>query len=385
VAVAGLFAVMELTTLTGPHTGTNDTYHAIFATPDGVSGLRAGNPVRVSGVAVGKVSDLSLVDAQHAKVTFTANRNQKITSHTWAVVRYANLLGQRYLALTQSSPGGTALAAGATIPQQRTAPALSLTDLFNGFRPLFTGLSPQEVNDLSQDIIAVLQGQSDRIDDLIARTADLTGNLADRDKTFTTVVDSLSKFLGVVAKHDDQLAQVVTTLHALTSELHTEGPAIMDSLGGVDRLVGSVGGLFEKLEDHSLPADVRDAASLAKLLAGNTGTVESLVAGFAAAFQTFSRISQNGNWINIYACNVFVKTYGTVQVSVQQIVGSFDDFISQVPGLGTVVDGVLSGLGLPLLGPSGLAGVLGGLKLDVPLKLPNGQVGGSNSHTAVCS
>jgi len=371
---------MELTTLTGPHTGTTDSYSAIFGGPDGVSGLRTGNPVRVAGVAVGKVSDIHLIDAEHALVTFTANRNQQITDHTWAVVRYANLLGQRYLGLTQSSPGGAVLHPGATIPQQRTAPALSLTALFNGFRPLFTGLTPEEVNELSQDLIDVLQGQSDRIDDLIARTADLTGNLADRDQTFTTVVDSLTKLLSTVAQHDDQLASTVTALHGLTTVLHQEGPAIGDSISGVDQLIGSVGGLFEQLENHNLPADVADAASLAKLLAGNTDTVASLVSGFASAFQTFARISQNGNWINIFACNVYVHTYGTVQVSASQVLGSIQSFIGQVPGLGGVVDNLLGSLGIPSLG-----GLLDNAAAPVPLKLPNGQVGGTGAHTAVCS
>jgi phospholipid/cholesterol/gamma-HCH transport system substrate-binding protein len=361
--VAGFLASMELTTLTGPHTGTTDGYHAIFGGPDGVSGLRVGNPVKAAGVAVGKVTGIDLVDAEHARVSFSANRNQKITTHTWAVVRYANLLGQRYLALTQNAPGGTPLAPGSTIPQSRTAPALSLTDLFNGFRPLFTALTPQEVNELSQDIIDVLQGQTSRIEDLIARTADLTQNLADRDQTFSAVVDSLSRLLGTVSKHDDELAGVVTSLHDLTAVLHSDGPAILGSLDGVDRLIGSVGGLFDRLENHSLPADIADAASLTKLLAGNTKTVAQLVAGFAAAFQTFARISQNGNWINVYACNVFVKTYGTVSVTAGQVVGSLADFFHLPPVLGNLI---------------------GGPQLDVPLKLPNGRVGGNPGHTAVC-
>ncbi len=90
-------------------------------------------------------------------------------------MRYANLLGP---ALSRADPGrdpaASSCAHGATIPDSRTAPALSLTDLFNGFRPLFTALRPSQVNELSQDIIDVLQGQSGRIDDLVARTADLT-------------------------------------------------------------------------------------------------------------------------------------------------------------------------------------------------------------------
>jgi phospholipid/cholesterol/gamma-HCH transport system substrate-binding protein len=381
-AVAGLFAVMEMTTLTGPHTGTTDTYRAIFATPDGVSGLREGNPVRVAGVAVGKVSDIELVNATEAKVTFTANRNQKITTHTWAIVRYANLLGQRYLGLSQPQRGGTVLAAGATIPKQRTQPALSLTDLFNGFRPLFSSLTPQQVNELSQDIIDVLQGQSARIDDLITRTADLTGNLADRDTTFSEVVDSLSTLLTTVSKHDDQLANTVTTLHALTAELHTEGPSIVGSLNAVDNLIGSVGGLFDKLEDHNLPGDIADAASLTKLLASNTDTFGQLLTGFASAFQTFSRVTQNGNWLNIYACNVQVQTYGTVTVTLNQLVGGLDDFLSGLlPGVGGTLTGILSGLGL--IGGNSLLSNLPGLQ--VPLQLPNGTVGASTQHTAVCS
>lgn len=364
-AVAGLFAVMELTTLTGPHTGTTDGYHAMFTGPDGVSGLRVGNPVKAAGVAVGKVTGIELVDAEHAEVSFTANRNQQVTTHTWAVVRYANLLGQRYLALTQSAPGGAVQPPGTTIPQQRTAPALSLTDLFNGFRPLFSALTPQQVNELSQDIIDVLQGQTSRIEDLIGRTADLTGNLADRDQTFTTVVDSLDKLLTTVSQHDKQLAGVVTSLHALTSELHQEGSAIVDSLGGVDRLIGSVGRLFQRLDNHSLPADIADAASLTKLLAGNTDTVASLVSGFASAFQTFARISQNGNWINLYACNVFVETYGSVNVTLNQTIGSLTDLL-----------GVPSLPGVPILGDQ---------QGDIPLKLPNGRVGGSPQHTGVCA
>ena len=364
-AVAGFLAAMELTTLTGPHTGTTDGYHAIFGGPDGVSGLRVGNPVKVAGVAVGKVSGIDLVDAEHAEVAFTANRNQTITSHTWAVVRYANLLGQRYLALTQRAPGGTPLPAGGTIPQRRTAPALSLTDLFNGFRPLFQALTPQQVNELSQDIIDVLQGQTARIEDLITKTADLTGNLAGRDQTFTTVVDSLDRLLTAVARHDSQLADVVTSLHNLAAELHREGPAIVGSLAGVDRLIGSVGRLFARSEVHSLPADIADAASLTKLLAGNAPTVASLVSGFASAFQTFARISQYGNWINVYACNAFVKTYGSVNVTLNQAIGS----LTQLLGLPSLP-------GVPALGDQ---------RRRVPLQLPNGRIGGTAQHTGVCS
>ena len=380
--VAGFFAVMEINTLTGPHVGTTDTYYAMFGGSDGVSGLREGSPVRVAGVPVGKVSSVSLVDARHAKVTFTANRNQTLTSRTHAVVRYANLLGQRYLALTLG-PGtgpGRKLAPGATIPDARTAPALSLTDLFNGFRPLFSALTPDQVNELSQDIIDVLQGQGARLQDLVARTADLTNNFAQRDRTFSTVLDSLTKLLDTVAAHDDELANMVTSLHGFTDQLHREGPAIMGSLDGVDQLIGSVADLFRNLHRHNLSGDIADAAAVTKVLAGNTPTVEKLVSGFAKAFETFSRVSQNGNWFNVYVCNITVETAGTLKTRVSDMISAFNRQLDlAAPGLhlGQVVGSVLAGLGVS----GGLDNVPG---LDIPVTLPTGYAG-AHTQTRICS
>lgn len=371
VAIAVVLGVMEFNTLTGPHVGTTHEYHAIFGGPDGVSGLRTGDPVKVSGVAVGKVTTESLLDATTVQVTFTANQRQTLTDHTWAVVRYANLLGQRFLALTQSSPGGTPLQTGSTIPKSRTAPALSLTALFNGFRPLFQGLTPQQVNELSNEIIAVLQGQQTDVEDLVAKTADLTGNLAQRDQVITQVVDSLSSLLSTVASHDDQLTSMLVALHALSAQLSTEGPAILDSAQSVDQLLSSVGGLLDKLDNHNLPGDIASANAVAGVLAQHTATVDQLLGGFVTAFGDFARVSQNGNWVNVYPCVVYATTYGQPVVTAQDMVKSLTD------ALGPQLGALLSKLGLS-------TSSLAALALPVPIKVPVGQVGDPSDHTSVC-
>ena len=43
--------------------------------------------------------------------------------------------------------------ADATIPMDRTEPALDLSVLFNGFKPLFQALSPADINRLSAEVI----------------------------------------------------------------------------------------------------------------------------------------------------------------------------------------------------------------------------------------
>lgn len=373
-AVAALLGAMELGTLTGPHAGRTRTYYAMFGGTDGVSGLRPGNPVRVSGVAVGKVTATKLVDATHVRVSFTANRNQALTTATWASVRYANLLGQRYLALSQEAAGaGQPLRAGSTIPQTRTRPALSLTALFNGFRPLFATLTPEQVNRLSGDIIAVLQGQTGTLDDLVVQTAQLTSHLAKRGDTFRQVIDSLTSLLTTTAQHDSQLAGAVTSLHALTTRLQVDGPALLDSLASVDGLIGSVGGLFAALEQHNLPGDIADLRHVTGVLASHTDAVSTLITGFVKAFGTFSRVTQNGNWLNVYPCDVSVIMRGQTSVTAAGVVSALDTALGGAGGLGTLLSQV--GLGTQ---------ALAALALPLPLTLPNGRVGSGSGHTAVC-
>jgi phospholipid/cholesterol/gamma-HCH transport system substrate-binding protein len=317
--------------------------------------------VRVSGVKVGVVTSLRLKDAAHVDVTFTANHHQQVTTATHAVVRYANLLGQRFLALTQAGAPGMVLAPGSTIPQSRTAPALSLTALFNGFRPLFNALNPAQINELSTQIVQVLQGEGGTIEDLLAHTADLVTNLADRDQLFLNVIDGLSTVLDVVAKHDTQLGGLLSSLHQLTAGLAQDSTAIGDSLGGVDALTSSVDGLLTGLRSHAFDADVQDLRSVAGTFAANQELLDQLVKGFPVAFGDFSRISQNGNWINSYLCATVVKTTGTATLTLGQI-GQAADL------------------------PPALAALVALLPVSAPvaLKVPAGRAGSAPAQTAVC-
>src|SRR3546814_8101763 len=83
--------------------------------------------------------------------------------------------------------------ADSTIPVANTEPALDLTTLFNGFKPLFTALDPDQVNELSMNLVQVLQGEGGTVASLLENTASLTGTLAGRDDLIGEVITNLSK------------------------------------------------------------------------------------------------------------------------------------------------------------------------------------------------
>jgi phospholipid/cholesterol/gamma-HCH transport system substrate-binding protein len=109
-------------------------YSAIFKN---ASGLRAGEFVRASGVEVGKVDSVELINGgTEAEVHFSVDRSLPLFQGTSASIRYLNLIGDRYLELKRGDDQKK-LPAGGTIPVDRTEPALDLDALIGGFRPLF--------------------------------------------------------------------------------------------------------------------------------------------------------------------------------------------------------------------------------------------------------
>ena len=85
-----------------------------------VSGLADGNFVRIAGVEVGKVKNISIRDDNVAVVEFSADDSVVLTQGTRAAIRYENLIGGRYLALEEGAGDVGRLAPGQTIPLSRT-------------------------------------------------------------------------------------------------------------------------------------------------------------------------------------------------------------------------------------------------------------------------
>jgi phospholipid/cholesterol/gamma-HCH transport system substrate-binding protein len=103
--------------------------YRISARFSNVGDLKAGAPIKLAGVTVGKVASIKLVD-YFGEVVLAVDRGVQLPKDTIASVATAGLLGDAYLSL---SPGGADanLADGDRI--SRTEPALNLADLLGRY------------------------------------------------------------------------------------------------------------------------------------------------------------------------------------------------------------------------------------------------------------
>jgi phospholipid/cholesterol/gamma-HCH transport system substrate-binding protein len=277
-------------------------YHAKFAD---VSGLRAGDDVRVAGVQVGKITRIEVDSAtgDTARVSFTLRDGQPLLSNTTLVMRYQNLLGQRYLSLVQPEQRGQVVPEGTTVPLDRTSPGFDLTALLNGFRPLFDVLQPDDVNRLADSVIKVLQGEGGTVEDLLDQTAQLTTYLADRDELVGAVFDNLTPVLVDLAGQGDELRDTTRKLTAFMSGLARERKTFGKT---VEEIADVVDTTEEFLSDVRAPleADVEKAEDLLQMYAAEEPRFARSIDGFGSLMGTLARVLSYRNALTFYFCDL---------------------------------------------------------------------------------
>ncbi|GAB3007167.1 MlaD family protein [Mycobacterium bourgelatii] len=209
--VATVCGLMLLTALRNPVSGTVNHYSAVFTD---VSGLDAGNDVRIAGVQVGKVEAIRL-EGQMARVDFTALTANPLYKDTVVAVRFQNLLGQRYLELVQSGAAGERLAAGATVPVGQTIPSFDITKLFNGFRPVFDTLDAAQINQFGENLLRLIQGDDSGLGPLLHDLDTITKFAANRQAAITVLLRNLGEISNDLGGKSQQLFHVITTLNGL--------------------------------------------------------------------------------------------------------------------------------------------------------------------------
>jgi phospholipid/cholesterol/gamma-HCH transport system substrate-binding protein len=295
------------------------TFKAVFADATGVN---KGDDIRVAGVKVGTVKDVAITDRTRALITFSVDDSTQVTEATHATIKYRNLVGQRYIALTQEVGSSGKLSDGTTIPIARTAPALDLTVLFNGFKPLFEALSPADINQLSYEIVQVFQGEGGTLESLLAHTASVTSTLADRDQVISDLVDNLSEVLDHVADRDDQLNQLITTFRQFVGGLNSDREAILGSLDQISELSVQTASLVKGIRSP-LVDDIANLRDLTANIQRNRSELDRALQVMPIKLEKVGRTAIYGSWFNFYLCQFQgkVKLPG-ITVPVQYNTGS---------------------------------------------------------------
>ncbi|PUA82558.1 MCE family protein [Nocardioides currus] len=295
-------------------------YKAVFLNATGVV---KGDDVRVAGVKVGTVKDVEITERTKALVSFTVADATQVNGGTFATIRYRNLVGQRYISLTQAVGDTGRLSEGATIPIDRTKPALDLTVLFNGFKPLFQALSPADINKLSYEIVQVFQGESGTLEGLLQHTASVTDTLADRDQVIGDLIENLNQVLVHIGDRDEQLSRLIASFRQLIGGLKDDRQAILGSLDDISTLSVQTAGLLQGIRKPFVQ-DIKELRTFAGNIDKNKAELDRALQVLPIKLEKVGRTAIYGSFFNFYLCEFQgrVKLPAGVNVPVSYQTGS---------------------------------------------------------------
>jgi phospholipid/cholesterol/gamma-HCH transport system substrate-binding protein len=287
-------------TIANTNFGATSGYTARFTD---ASGLREGDDVRIVGVKVGQVGRITVAGDNLADVHFDVEAARRIPADATATVKYRNLVGQRYLSIGTAVADSLVLRPGSVIPPERTQPALNLTVLFNGFKPLFRALDPAEVNKLAAEIIQVFQGEGGTIRSLLAHTASVTSAIADKDKVIGEVIGNLNTVLRTVNQRTPQLADLIDGTQQLVTGLAEQRRPIGDAVAAIGGLADATAGLLAGARPP-LRDDIANLGRLSQNLGDAEQLLDHLLRVLPGNLQKFTRTLSYGSWFNYYLCGI---------------------------------------------------------------------------------
>ncbi|MDL9936499.1 MCE family protein [Gordonia sp. ABSL1-1] len=293
--LAGIAAVLAVALVAVGYTVYNRaTTKTITAYFPSAGSLYKGDPVRVLGVNVGKVTEITPRRGD-VKIVLQVDRNVEIPATAKAVVVAQSLVSGRFVQLTPVYETGPTMDDGATIPMERTAVPMEWDDIKAQLTKLTKSLGPEDGNDgAAVEAIQVfdknLSGNGAAINQSITEMSKVIGTLAAGRGDLFSTVQNLQKLTDVLSQSHEQLVQFNGRIASVSSVLADNTDELNDALHELDTTMTDVQ-KFIKRNGDAINASAGQLGNVLRIVANKDEQLRGLL---------HSAPNQLANFFNIY-------------------------------------------------------------------------------------
>lgn len=276
---------------------TSVKYQALFSE---AGGLTTGNEVKVSGMKVGSVSDVTL-DKGKALVTFSVDGRVRLGTDTTAHIRTGTVLGERILTLEPA--GDHSMRPADMIPLSRTSSPYSLTEAVSEFT---ANTATTDTASLTQSL-DILSDTIDRLAPQLRPTFDglsrLSQSLNGRDETLGRLLDSAADVTGILSERSQQLNALILNANDFMAILEQRRYAIVNLLANTSAVAQLLTGLVRDNEQELAPT-LQKLNSVYEVLERNRDNIAKALTGLAKYQITQGEAVNNGFYYNAFVGNL---------------------------------------------------------------------------------
>ncbi|MGW5412548.1 MCE family protein [Actinomadura geliboluensis] len=306
VAVVGIVILLVLGTLAYradrlPVIGGGATYSAYFSE---AAGLKAGQEVRVAGVKVGKVTDVSL-KGNKVKVTFRV-KDTWVGNATRATIMIKTLLGSKYLQLDPL--GYRAQNPEQTIPLDRTVAPYDVTTAFQDLGRTFEDLDTAKLAASLETISTTFEDTPASVRVALHGLSSLSTTIASRDAELSRLLAGTKQLSGTIAAQNSQFETLFKDGNLLLAELRQRRDAIHALLVGTNRLSNELVGLVND-NRRTLGPTLASLERVTTTLERNQKNLERVLETAAPYVRVLGNATGNGRWVDGYLCGTVPDEY----------------------------------------------------------------------------
>jgi len=280
-----------------PIIGGGDTYYAEFSE---AGGLQADDEVRVAGVRVGKITDVTL-DGDKVRVAMQLETEQRLGEETGATIKVKTLLGSMFVALEPAGPGS--MAEGDTIPVDRTESPYDVVDAFTDLADTAGAIDTDQLSNALTTMADLTRSTPEEFRSALGGMSRLSKNLAAKEHRIDTLLKNLDRVTTVLGDRDQDIIALMKSADVLFR-------ALVKRRQDVHRLLTTTVTLSKELRllIKQSDADLKPALDhMENVLAVLTKNEENLDNGLrlmAPFYRVFANVLGNGPWFDIYIQNL---------------------------------------------------------------------------------
>ncbi|WP_245660373.1 MCE family protein [Nocardia kruczakiae] len=290
-----------------PGVSDNSNYRAEFAD---ASGLAVKDDVQVAGVVVGRVKSVEL-SGDRVEVEFTADTHGvRLGADTRAAIRVGTLLGKRYIELGPEGPG--TLAAGATIPLQRTTSGYDISRSLAEVSDTVAKTDKTRLSDALNQAGALLKTVSPDLESSLTGITRLSNTVASRDQAIDDLLAHANGVSGILSQRNEQFALLLADGRSLFGALNTRADEIHRVLVQAKSVFDELSALAQE-NTASIGPTLTELGTTVETLNKNYKNVSDSISGLRTFVTQLSDVVASGPFFNVLLDNITPATLNNPQ------------------------------------------------------------------------
>jgi phospholipid/cholesterol/gamma-HCH transport system substrate-binding protein len=279
---------------------TND-YSAYFSE---AGGIKPGSTVRVSGMGVGRVSDIRL-EGTKVRVGFTVRNSIELGERTEAAIKTETILGAKMLELTSRGDGKLT----GTIPLERTTSPYDLPDALGDLTTTISGLDTAQLSSALTTLANTFKETPPNLKPALQGVSRFSDTLNNRDAQLRSLLANANKVSGVLGRRSQQIASLVTDSNALLAALLDERDSIDALMNNLTAVSHQISGLVDDNRTQLKPA-LDKLNGVLEVLDNRKEDIQRTLPKFKRYAVSFGECLGSGPFFKAYVANLIPGQIG---------------------------------------------------------------------------